>query len=196
MGFDGELSAFPYNSNVPTSSSSSLDSGIDDEFLLTPEIATELPTIWLNLTSQNDDDNKSDVCEFQLSRKLGEGAFGQVYLGQRKGHHRSVAIKLIGSRGGSLMEPGRRPSSGNGGLTRATVDSLRSEVIAVGLEHPNVVRIFAAGWTMSTVDGETSQPTLTSDTVGALVMEFGGSSSLQKIIDDDNDSIDFERRVR
>ena len=72
---------------------------------------------------------------YRLDRLLGEGAFGQVYLGWDTSLQRAVAIKV--------------PSPGRFG-SRAEQETYLAEArMAAQLDHPNAVTVYDAGRTLS-----------------------------------------------
>jgi serine/threonine protein kinase len=174
--------------------------------------------------------DEADCADFRLKRVLGSGGFGRVYFGESSssllvtenefdavGHgavrrrrcvrFRPVAIKLLANKSAS--------STGSRGLAPSTIGTLRSEANAIGLDHPNVVRVLSAGWTVGTTAADVAERTksvirkwsagavdqlLQVTSLGfataAVVMEFAGGRNLQWIIDDASETIEYQRRVR
>jgi serine/threonine protein kinase len=122
----------------------------------------------------NDIDNVEMI---RVNRRLGSGGFGCVYLGLL-GRCR-VAVKLP------------RHS-----YTSATINSLRTEGKLIGLDHPNIVKVLSFWWTNSIDDQGMPMFGSSIHPIPAVVMEFADGRSLQAIIDDTDELIHLDRRIR
>jgi len=222
--------------SIKRPSSTSSNDGDGD----TRVVAEQWPTVRLNLRGCIESDevtHRDNSCvEFTLKRVLGAGGFGRVYLADSTSSL-SIPATTTGSadqlyradegtcrnrRNRRCRRRGDPPvviklltstATGKGGVSASVSSSLRSESNAIGLDHPNVARVLAAGWTTATrnvfdagssrirkwsagaVDQLMRAATCESS-MAAIVMEFAGQSNLQSILDDSTVTIDLRRRVR
>jgi serine/threonine-protein kinase len=93
--------------------------------------------------------------QYVVVRKLGQGAFGTVYLAEQHGLHRRAVIKVL------------RPGRADAALQIKRFE--REAAILAGLDHHNLIRVYNFG----TLD----------DGRLFLAMEHGGDRTLQDVID-------------
>ena len=103
----------------------------------------------------------------QVSKLLGSGGFGLVYEGKYRG--RTVAVKKM------------KTNSKN---PRAVLQSFQAETSIASFCHPHIVRTIAA----SSLDRPLSER--------MIIMEFAGSRTLRNILDNEQEVIDEERRMK
>ena len=113
--------------------------------------------------------SKVDAKEVKVIQLLGSGGFGSVYEAMHG--DRRVALKKFHT---------------NTRNKKAAMQSFEAEVHkeVLMLHHPNIVRVFGAN-IVSSLD---EQP--------FIIMEFVSTRNLQHVLDDSDEKIDFNRRVK
>src|SRR5579859_2405218 len=91
--------------------------------------------------------------QYRLIQLIGQGGFGDVYLGEHLSQHTPAAIKVMDV---ELAE-----------LSREDIDSFLAHTrIAASLDHPNILRVLAFG---------------EQDSLPFLVMEYAPNGSLRQL---------------
>ena len=104
--------------------------------------------------------------DLQVTRLLGSGGFGSVYLATMG--EQTVAVKRM---------------HGNSKNAKARLESFRAELKTLHLCHPNLIRMYAC--TSMDRPGD-----------ALIIMEYAGERNLQQLIDDPSQTMDTERRLR
>lgn len=105
--------------------------------------------------------------EFELGEVLGSGGFGSVYMGIFR--HDRVAVKV-------MHKYTKNPA--------AQLESFRAELHVMSFNHPNIVKTLAATHIDRFDEG------------AWVVMEYVGKSSLLGLLNDSDEYIDVERRLK